>query len=299
VTELPRVAVAISTRDRPASLRRCLQSLAAGRLKPSEVVVADQSEGSETRDLLTHSREVGLPLRYLRARPGGLAAAQNDAIRATTAPVVAVLDDDCLADSKWLGSIATAFAGSDVGFLSGPVIPLPPDGSATHAVASRVSRERRVLDDRTLPWDAGSGNNFALRRAWFERIGGCDERLGPGAPAKGALDMDLFRRVLRAGAVGLYEPEAVVFHERTTTAGRLARRVPYGYGMGACCVLWLREGDVQGLRVLGRWLLMRSRRLAGSVAHARWLVVREEVLMLTGTIRGIMFGLRARGERPA
>jgi hypothetical protein len=105
--------------------------------------------------------------------------------------------------------------------------------------------------------------------------------------------MDLFRRLLRAGAPGLYEPEAIVFHERTTTAGRLERRIPYGYGMGACCVLWLRQGDVQGLPVLGRWVAMRSDRLARSLIRRRWLAVREEALVLAGTARGIGFGLRA------
>jgi GT2 family glycosyltransferase len=280
------VAVAISTRDRPQALERCLRSLSAGRRQPDEVVVADQSSGPETEEV---ARAAGA--RHLRARPGGLAAAQNDAVRAAAAEVVAVLDDDCVADPGWIEAIAAAFADPELGFLSGPVVPLEGEG---HAVATRTSRERRRLDARTLPWDAGSGNNFAFRRAWFDRVGGGDERLGPGAPGKGGLDMDLFRRLLRAGAPGLYEPAAVVLHERTTTAGRLARRIPYGYGMGACCVLWLRQGDRQGLSVLGRWVAMRSGRLARSLARGRWLAVREEALVLAGTARGVVFGLRAR-----
>jgi O-antigen biosynthesis protein len=284
------VAVAISTRDRPEALARCLRSLAAGRLAPAEVIVADQSDGPETRQLLAERPDV----RYVRARPGGLGAAQNDAFRATSAPVVAVLDDDCVADERWLESIAAAFADEELAFVSGPVLPLGPETPGMHAVASRTSRERRELDARTLPWDAGSGNNFALRRTWFERIGGCDERLGPGAPGKGGLDMDLFRRVLRAGARGRYEPDAIVEHERATTAGRLARRFPYGYGMGACCVLWVRQGDAFGRRVLARWIAMRSNWLARSLARGRWLTAREEVLVLAGTVGGVIFGLLAR-----
>jgi GT2 family glycosyltransferase len=285
VAERPGVAVAISTRDRPDALVRCLASLQAGRQQPAEIVVADQSETPPTEELA--------PARRIRARPGGLGAAQNDAVRATTAPVVAVLDDDCVADPGWIDAIGRAFSDPELGFLSGPVLPLGPAEQGTHAVATRTSAERRGLDGRTLPWDAGSGNNFAFRRDWFDRIGGADERLGPGAPGKGGLDMDLFRRLLRAGAPGVYEPDAVVFHERVSTAGRLARRVPYGYGMGACCVLWLREGDTQALPVLGRWVAMRSNRLARSLARGRWLAVREEALVLAGTARGIGFGIRA------
>jgi GT2 family glycosyltransferase len=286
VADLPAVAVAISTRDRPDALARCLESLARGRQQPAEIVIADQSEGLATEAL-------DAPAHRIRARPGGLAAAQNDAVRATSASIVAVLDDDCVADPGWIEAIARAFAAPQLGFLSGPVKPLGEAEPGTHAVATRTSMERRALDGRTLPWDAGSGNNFAFRRDWFDRIGGADERLGPGAPGKGGLDMDLFRRLLRAGAPGLYEPDAVVFHERVSTEGRLARRVPYGYGMGACCVLWLREGDRQALPVLGRWIAMRSNRLARSLVRGRWLAVREEALVLGGTARGIGFGIRA------
>ena len=282
----PEVAVAISTRDRPDALARCLASLATGRQQPADIVVADQSDRGP-------NEEPNASIRRIRPRPGGLATAQNDAVKATTAPVVAVLDDDCVADPGWIEAIAREFADPNLGFLSGPVLPLGPAEPGTHGVATRTSMERRRLDACTLPWDTGSGNNFAFRRDWFDRIGGADERLGPGAPGRGGLDMDLFRRLLRAGAPGVYEPDAVVFHERVSAEGRLARRVPYGYGMGACCVLWLREGDAQALPVLGRWVAMRSNRLARSLARRRWLAVREEALVLAGTARGIGFGIRA------
>lgn len=294
----PPVAVAISTRDRADLLERCLRSLAAGTVPPAEIVVADQSDRPETRELVTGSGTTPGPVRYLRARPGGLGVAQNDAFRATTAPVVAVLDDDCVADERWLESIADAFADDELAFVGGPVLALGPDAPGLHAVATRTSRQRHELDARSMPWDAGSGNNFAVRRDWFERIGGCDERLGPGAPGKGGLDMDLFRRLLRSGARGLYDPAVVVLHERATTAGRLARRFPYGYGMGACCVLWIRQRDAQGFRVLARWIAMRSNRLARSLARGRWLAVREELLVLAGTVAGTFFGLRAREHPP-
>jgi GT2 family glycosyltransferase len=290
--------VAISTRDRADLLERCLQSLADGTLTPAEIVVADQSDGPETQELVTRLPATPESVRYIRARPGGLGVAQNDAFRATTAPVVAVLDDDCVADERWLESIARAFAAEEVAFVSGPVLPLGPDAPGLHAVASRTSLQRRELDAHVMPWDAGSGNNFAVRRHWFERIGGCDERLGPGAPGRGGLDMDLFRRLLRAGARGLYNPDVLVLHERATTAGRLARRFPYGYGMGACCVLWIRQRDTQGFRVLARWIAMRSNRLARSLVRRRWQAVHEELLVLAGTARGVLFGLSAREHRP-
>ena len=105
--------------------------------------------------------------------------------------------------------------------------------------------------------------------------------------------MDLFYRLARAGARIRYEPEAVVYHERAHQTSRLARRGPYGYGMGACCSLWLRQGDANALRVLARWGLMRTRRLAAGLVQGNRLRVHEETLVLAGTLGGLLYGWRA------
>jgi hypothetical protein len=159
-------------------------------------------------------------------------------------------------------------------------------------VASRTSGVRRRFRGRTLPWNIGSGNNFALRREWFQRVGGCDQRLGPGTPGRGGLDMDLFYRVLRAGGTALYEPDAVVLHERAPRAGRLARRGPYGFGMGALCALRMRERDAYALPLLAGWVALRLRLAAAGLARGRLVAVREEALVLAGTAAGIGYGLR-------
>jgi hypothetical protein len=105
--------------------------------------------------------------------------------------------------------------------------------------------------------------------------------------------MDLFYRLLRARARIRYEPDVLVYHARTDRAGRIGRRYPYGYGMGACCALWLRQRDRLALPLLGRWLAMRSRRLLGGVWQRQGLRVQEECLVLLGTINGLAYGLRA------
>jgi GT2 family glycosyltransferase len=286
------IAVAISTRDRADALRRCLESVAAGRLRPDEVVVADQSDGPETSRVAEEAKAGGLAIRYVRARPGGLGAAQNDAVAASNSAIVAVLDDDCIADESWLDEIAGAFqADPELALVAGRVLPLGPPNPGTYPVSSRVSTEPREFSGKSVPWHVGSGNNFAVRREAFDRIGGCDERLGPGAPLQGGLDMDLFYRLLRAGGRARYEPGILVLHERATREGRLARRPAYGFGMAAAIAIWLRGGDRYAWTVLGAWLRMRSTLLLRALAKGQGQTVHEEALVLRGTMQGLVRGL--------
>jgi GT2 family glycosyltransferase len=293
------IAVAISTRNRPDALRRCLESLGTGQLRPDVVIVADQSDGTETRQVVEEAYAGGLASRYVRARPGGLGAAQNDAVAATTSEIVAVLDDDCVADERWLALIADAFVDEpELALVAGRVLPLGPPSPGTYAVSSRLSTEVREFAGKELPWHVGSGNNFAVRREWFERIGGCDERLGPGAPLRGGLDMDLFYRLLRAGGRGRYEPGILVLHERTTREGRLSRRPAYGFGMAAAIAIWLRDGDRFAWKVLGAWLRMRSILLLRALAKGRRQTVYEEALVLRGTMQGLVRGFLTTRSQP-
>lgn len=290
------VSVVISTRDRPDALARCLDALRAGDRQPAELVVVDQGRGGSARPVVEPHRAEGWSVVYLAQEPRGLAAAQNAGVRAAGSAVVAVTDDDCIPDPRWLEVVSRTFAGAPgVDVLTGRVLPAPPCGEKVMPVSTRPSTVRREFRGKQVPWHLGSGNNFALRREWYLRVGGCDERLGPGAPGQGGVDMDLFYRLLRAGARVRYEPEALVLHERQTPASRRARRPMYGHGMGACCGLWLRDGDPYAARVLGEWLLLRLARVARPADTGRRDAVREEIAVLGGTLRGLLFGLRRGG----
>jgi GT2 family glycosyltransferase len=289
------VSVAVSTLDRPDALARALDSLAAGTALPADVVVVDQSPRQTARAVAEDDR--GLPhVLYVPQRRTGLSVGQNEAVAHTTAAVVAVLDDDCRADPRWIETVHRLLAeDGPADVVGGRVLPLEDGRPGLHAVSSRTGVERRDFERRDRPWEVGSGNNFAFRRAWFDRVGGCDARLGPGSPGRGACDVDLFYRLMRAGARAAYEPDLLVLHERATREQRLARRVPYGFGMGAACAIWLREHDRCASRVLANWLLLRLQRIVDSLRSRSVLGVWEEALVLAGTARGLLHGLRVAG----
>ena len=114
-------------------------------------------------------------------------------------------------------------------------MPLGPETAGKYAVSSRLSEERALFERKAPPWLAGSGGNFAVRREVWSRLGGFDERLGAGTRGQSAEDMDFIYRMLSAGEKIVYEPAAVVYHERQDLRRRTASRWSYGYGMGAAC----------------------------------------------------------------
>lgn len=292
------ISVAISTRHRAAALARCLDALAQGDVVPAEIVIVDQSGDDLTQQVVAAQPVGPTVLVYIHHNGSGLGVSQNIAITHTSMPVVAVTDDDCCVAPDWVATLAQAFARDDIDALTGRVLPLGPDQPGSVPVSTRTSTTSRVFGHDALPWDIGSGNNFAVRRTWLDRVGGNDERLGPGAPGRGGVDMDLFHRLLRAGARTHYEPAALVYHERTDRQGRMSRRESYGYGMGACCVVWFRQGDGTALHILFQWLKMRSWRLLGSLRHGEWTGVEEELLVLKGTCMGVTYGLRVESAVP-
>lgn len=292
------VSVVISTRDRVALLERCLRSLAAGRVLPAEAVVVDQSRGDESAATVKRLDEE-LPFRvvYVRHEGLGLGASQNLALRHARHPVVAVTDDDCVPDANWLAVIEETLADEAVAGVTGRVLPLPTSDGALVPVSSRVGESRIDFGSGAAPWNVGSGNNFAVRRSQLLRVGGNDERLGPGSPGRGGVDMDLFYRLLRAGARLRYEPRSIVLHQQVTSQQRLGRRIPYGFGMGACFGIWLREGDLHALRHLGSWVALRFRRFARGIRRGDVKLIREELLVLVGTAGGLVHGTRLRPAR--
>jgi glycosyltransferase involved in cell wall biosynthesis len=262
---------------------------------PAEIIVIDQSSDNLTESAIAGCEMQGAPVIYVRQERRGLSASRNTAAARATQPIIAFTDDDCVPHRQWVATIdAVLAAPSQIDVVTGRVLPLGAAAPGLFAVSLRESTARVEFHGKTLPWHAGSGGNAAMRRRWFERVAGCDERLGAGSPGRAAEDMDIFYRLLCAGACIQYNPDVIVYHERQTRAQRLASCWGYGYGMGAFCGLWLRRRDLYALRMLGCWLSLQGRELAGGILHRRgWLHVYQRGLRLCGAVRGLLYGLSA------
>jgi GT2 family glycosyltransferase len=292
------LSVAIATLERPEALSRCLNALLDGEVLPAEVIVVDQSTDDSTemavkqRIFEWRSTSVSCSIIYFRQQVCGLAASRNLAFAHAKYALVAVTDDDCVPDPKWVWAINQAFTAADPpAAMGGRVLPLGQTVAMPHAVSSRTSAIPAEFDRKAAPWVAGSGGNFAIWRDWWQRAGKYDERLGAGSPGQAAEDMDLIYKLLRAGATIRYNPDAIVYHPRQTQSKYLETRFSYGYGMGAFCGKWLRQRDLYALWILSQWFLWHTKKLLAAMVRLRNSEAGYRVLALKGTLSGLVYGL--------
>jgi GT2 family glycosyltransferase len=291
------LTVAVATCGRPEGLARCLQALAAGSVRPGEVIVVDQAPTAQARAVVVGSR--GLAARYVEQPRLGLSASRNLALASATTPLLAVTDDDCAPHEGWVAALAAALARHPVpAAVTGPIVAVGPRPPGAHAVSLRVASAGVDHRGRVLPWHVGSGANFAAHTAVLERHAGWDERLGVGSPGRAAEDTDLLYRIMRAGGTVRWEPGAIVAHEWQTRARRMETRTSYAFGIGALCGLWLRRGDPYAARMLAAYARLHGSQLAGAVRRRDRGRVVEHARAVAAIAPGMVYGLGARPGTP-
>lgn len=278
----PRVAVVIASRDRPAMLREALAAVAEGAGPGDEVVVVDSA--SRTAETLEIAHRAGV--RGVRCELPGLARARNAGVAATSADIVAFTDDDCLPDAGWVEATRRAFAGPEIGFVAGRVLPV--DRTDGFTVSVKDATERRHFSADADAATVGHGANFAARREVIIAVGGFDELLGAGGRFRAAEDYDFFHRALRAGWLGLFEPTSVVGHRQWR--GRWdAVKLQYGYGLGAgaFAVKTIKASPREGTAVLlGQLWTHGALPLSHDLRNRYKTGIAMGVLRLAGTVVG-------------
>jgi GT2 family glycosyltransferase len=230
-------------------------------------------------------------VRHLDVPAMGVSRARNLGASHAEGDRLAFTDDDCVPSPEWLSRLVEAVAANDADGATGAVFPLPDHSrSGLVAVSSRTDARPGVFGpgERRPPWEIGTGGNLLLSRTVFERIGGFDVRFGPGGRYRAAEDIELLDRVIQAGATIVYEPKAVVYHEMKSRAERLARRYPYGYGLGAMVA---RCGGQRSLAFAGAYGRIQARSLARGLRRLSAREVAEPLLAVAGFSAGACRGL--------
>ena len=221
---LPSVTVAVCTRDRPADLARCLESLIKIDYPALELLVIDNAPTTDATERLAHERFPSA--RYVRESRPGLNWARNRAICEARGEIIAYTDDDAVADPGWIAALASILAEhAEVMAVTGLVVPFELETEA-QALFERYGGFGRGFEQRWARVDGargqpfkhhgagqfGTGANMSYRRSLFERIGCFDPALDVGTVTNGGGDLEMFFRVLKEGHTLVYEPSAIVRH---------------------------------------------------------------------------------------
>jgi O-antigen biosynthesis protein len=304
------ITVLICTRDRPLLLGDCLRTLQQLCYDPFEILVVDNApSGNETKQIVAALAEGDPRIRYECEPRPGKSLALNHGLAQAKYEIVAITDDDALADEGWLAAVDAAFAADpDVVGVTGLVSSSALDTSSQRYFDARYTwgefLEPRCFDltehrhpSALYPYSAGvfgTGANFAVRRKTVLDIGGFDPLLGAGSPRRGGADLDMFLRLVLTGGRMSYLPSALIWHRHRADAQSLNKQIySYGHGLGAYL------GKHMGSRELRSALLkhgfhqivvplsrMRQASQAGQLgAQGVGLAAREALGILPGAMR--------------
>ena len=262
------VTVVVPVRDRPGELDRCLT--AVGRGVPV-LVVDDGSD--DPAAVAAVSRARGADVLHLPVNVGP-AAARNAGLAATTTPLVAFLDSDCVVPQGWLAALVGQFADPAVAAVAprvrGGTAPRVPGGTAraVSALLAGYARERGPLDlgPREARVRPGGRVPYVPTAALLVRRSALGELGRPDAAAfdpalRYGEDVDLVWRLHDGGWTVRYDPRTVVEHEEPDRwRAWLERR--YRYGTSAAPLAQRHGGRLTPLVAtplpLAAWLLLAA-----------------------------------------
>jgi glycosyltransferase involved in cell wall biosynthesis len=301
----PSLSVAICTRDRVATLKRCLDSVLPLQHKYGfELLVIDNAPPDDATAMLVKKFSEA---RYVLEQRPGLDFARNRAWMKATGDLIAYLDDDVTVDSGWLAGLQEAFGENpDAGAFTGLVMPLRLDTPA-QVLFEKRNGFRRGFDKKRFgremagnslyPCGAGifgAGCNMAFRRDALREIGGFDEALDTGASLPGGGDLDIFYRIIRAGHVLVYEPSYMVYHEHRASESAL-RRQYYTWGLGFMAFVeksWRNDPSQRARfrRLMGWWIVDQISQLSEAARRRHMLPFSMIFAEFCGGMAGIFGG---------
>jgi GT2 family glycosyltransferase len=214
------VTVVVPTLSADARLLECVKSLARQTRNDIEVIVVDNSGAG-----LVRKNRTAPGVRVIEnARNLGFGAAINQGIHASQSLYVATLNDDAVADPRWLEVMVDALerrpdagmCASQVRFfgesrLDSAGMLIARDGSSKQRGHGRSPEDFPVAEEVLM----ASGSAALYRRTMLDQIGGFDDDFFLYCE-----DTDLGLRARWAGWKCLYAPDAVVDHHYSHSAGK-------------------------------------------------------------------------------
>lgn len=250
----------LCSRGRPEMLRETVDSIFSGTALPAEFIVIDQSDEPD-EGLMRMTAPDGCQFRYQHDHGKGLCRASNLGVAAAMHELLVFTHDDVWVAADWLEALCRAAgdAGPD-SVVTGRILAGEKGHAGGYAPTLRTGTEAQVYRGR-IGIDVLKPLNMAIPRSVLRKVGGFDERLGPGTPFPGAEDADLGFRILEGGCEIRFVPEALIYHRAWRTEDDyLPLRWNYGVAHGA---FYAKHFSWKDPHVLYRWARDAVRRIRG------------------------------------
>ncbi len=219
----PLVSVIVVNHNRADLLRECLDSLVAQTYPCFEILVVDNGSTDASRDLAAGYPDSRIRLIALEKNLG-FGVPNNIGIKQARGTLIALLNNDAVADPVWLQRLVECLASHpDVGMCASKILVygtrvIDKAGHLMYPDGQNRGRGTGEIDDGRFdkPGEAlfPDGCAALYRREALEQVSGFDPHFFAYAD-----DADLGVCCQLKGWRCLYEPQAVVHHHRSSTSG--------------------------------------------------------------------------------
>lgn len=219
----PLVSVIVVNHNRADLLRGCLDSLVAQTYPCFEILVVDNGSTDASRDLVAGYPDSRIRLIKLEKNLG-FGVPNNIGIKQARGTLIALLNNDAVADSAWLQRLVECLTShADLGMCASKILVygtrvIDKAGHLMYPDGQNRGRGTGEIDDGQFdrPEEAlfPDGCAALYRRQALEETGGFDPHFFAYAD-----DADLGIRCLLKGWKCLYEPRAIVHHRHSSTSG--------------------------------------------------------------------------------
>lgn len=197
----PRVSILVPAYGVAHLLGEALASLQAQTFTDFEAIVVDDGAPDDVAGAFAPFAG-DARFRLLLTDNGGVAVARNRAAAQARAPLLALLDGDDLYEPDYLARMVPAIeADARLGFVTCDARYIGSAARAGRRFSEFNPQAGPITLDRVIARRFNIFIGSTIRRAAFEAVGGCDERL------RAVEDLDLWARLLGAGWSAAHLPE--------------------------------------------------------------------------------------------
>jgi GT2 family glycosyltransferase len=297
VNAKPVVSAIIVNWNGAQHLRICLPSLLSQSFTSLEIIVVDNGSKDDSAEVTRESGARWLPL----SKNVGLAPGLNRGAAIASGDFLLFINNDMRFDAGFVGALIEPLAKTEVFATDG--MQFNWDGSERGHLAARLTKSKpsghsftelvpglyfyQHDEPEKSPVFMGSAACMLVRRTFFEKLGGFDERLPLGYE-----DVELCWRAWLRGWKTVYVPEAICWH-RVGSSGRS----PEGMRMNFCGIVrgrLLLATKLLPLRHTVRTWLVSMAGLVRDLRPRRWRFATDRIAVVAQTARLVPQLLRER-----